>query len=799
MYLAEDTRLDRQVALKLLPADLHEDPECRARFISEAKAASALNHPNVCTIYEVGETEEGRPYIAMELVEGETLTSRVGRNPLPIGEIVDIGLQIADALDAAHAKKIVHRDIKPANISVNEQGRVKVLDFGLAKRLAEGETDPSATTVYQTGPGQTPGTPAYMSPEQALGQALDHRTDIFSFGAVLYELGTCQSPFTGSTIGETAQKVINQPPEAMARFNYEIPPELERIILKCLHKNPDCRYQTARELLVDLRNLKSEIEKGALAGAGMTAPGELRVSLTRGDAAVTRPDEVIEPHAVPPAEEVEDSDIFINCTLVDDQPVTSEKPGWVSQLRRNLRLRVEQLSGEPVKITAYPVPTGQFEVDRAVLESLENVKAMVSVVSPPFVKSEACRRKVEAYWQSAENAGRLWVDNRSRIFKAVKTPVSQSDVPPGLAALLSQLVDFEFFEEDPETGRLREFDETFGSSAQQRFLERVYDLAHDVCQVLRSETGEEPENGSGGKTVYLAETTTDLQAQRQKIRRELVERGHKILPSTPLPTVAEDLEEAVRGFLGSCELAVHLIGERYGLVPENSTESFVEAQMRLATEVARARPLQRLIWMPGDVAPKDGRQQAFIRRLRETADFLAEAELLEGGMNELKNVMVDKLTCEPKRQKPIAPETPPFVYLVCDVVDAEAVEALEDFLFHAGLEVRTPDFEAEESEAAQTHLEALKECDAVVFFYGRVRKSWLETQLREVTKVFGYGRSRPFAAQLVYLAPPIDRRKARFKTHLAETLVQPESFQVSTELESFVQRIRNGKATEFQE
>ena len=272
VFLAQDTTLDRKVALKFLPEELQKDPTARKRFLREAKSAAALDHPFICKIYEIGKAQD-RTFIAMEYIQGMTLEVRMAEGPLPVGDVLETAWEIADALEGAHRRGIVHRDLKPSNVMLIPEGHIKVMDFGLAKRVTpEGEEEDVSTVLTQD--GAAVGTVPYMSPEQVRGRPLDTRSDIFSFGVVLYEMVTGVHPFKKDSIMDTAQTILSATPPPIARYVHDVSELLQDTIRKMLAKDPGERYQTVKGLIIDLRRLNLDTATGSAVSAASDLESE---------------------------------------------------------------------------------------------------------------------------------------------------------------------------------------------------------------------------------------------------------------------------------------------------------------------------------------------------------------------------------------------------------------------------------------------------------------------------------------------------------------------------------------------
>ena len=448
VYRADDLMLKEPVALKILPKELGNRRSVLEALRNEVKQARQVSHRHVCRVHDIGEIE-GRPLLSMEFIEGEDLASLLRRiGQLPAAKGLQLARQLAAGLNAAHEEGVLHLDLKPANLMIDRKGDIKISDFGLARLASSVEEE-----------RRIAGTPAYMAPEQALGGDLSPRVDIYAFGLILYEMFTGRRAFEERRFEEIRSYHTNPrpipPPSAHAK---DIAPVLEQLILSCLEPDAGRRPESFEALSEALDSIGDDEDGGAL----VVDAGEN------------------------PESSIEESDVYLSFAPVDDQPLSAERKGWITQFHRNLEIRVEQLTGRQVRVFRPPRQLASDEPNTEMLAELPGVKAMVSVLSPPFVHSSGCLREVEAFWESNARDGRLYVDGHTRVLKVVKTPVVEDDLPPALREKMRELLGFEFFEYDAESGRLREYAEWFGAEAEQRFHERVYDLAQEINELFKA-------------------------------------------------------------------------------------------------------------------------------------------------------------------------------------------------------------------------------------------------------------------------------------------------------------------------
>jgi hypothetical protein len=493
-------------------------------------------------------------------------------------------------------------------------------------------------------------------------------------------------------------------------------------------------------------------------------------------------------------------DIFISYAHIDNQPLTPGAEGWIAQFHRVLETRVAQKRGATTTIWRDPKLGGADIFSELIRERIAGSRILISVLSPRYIRSEWCVREVTEFQNVACAGAGVTLNHKSRIMKVVKTPFDEA-IPATLKPLFEQQLGFEFFRKDPETNRPREFDPELGKDAFLEFVQRVDDVAHDVCELLKALGSETkptatpaPAIAPSGRSAYLASTTSDLQGEWDRLSRELVERGHSIVPDRELPNVAGPLGELVTAQLKRAQVAVHLIGNRYGLVPEDSEVSLIELQNQLAAQrAAEDSSFRRFLWMPEGLAPTDHRQSAFVKRLFDDAEAQRGAELVRGTIEQLKQLVLERLAPPPA---PVVTITngaaEKRVYLVCDRTDeGPLLDTIEQYLFEKGLEISRPRFDGTEAEVAAAHRQNLQICDGVLIVYGAASRGWVDIKVSDLLQAPGYGRTKPFLAKAVAILPP-DTQK-RYLTRSAEVirLNDPPTPQI---LEAFAGRVMAGTA-----
>ena len=510
-------------------------------------------------------------------------------------------------------------------------------------------------------------------------------------------------------------------------------------------------------------------------------------------------------------------DAFISYAHLDNVELIEGRKGWVANLHRALEIRVAQLLGKHPHIWRDPKLQGNDIFARTLAERLHQVAALVTVVSPRYVKSEWTLRELHEFWLTAETQGGVRVRDKARVFKVLKTPIDLEETPSELRELLG----YEFFKVDPETGKVRELDEIFGAEAQRDFWIKLDDLAHDLCALLemlevpgahvpvegRPETAHRlPAEAAAGDSarssasarapVFLAETTSDLKEQREALRRDLQQHGYPVLPERALPLIADAAEACMREDLARCRMSIHLVGRTYSLVPEGGQQCLIELQHELATERARAGRFSRILWMPADQQVEDVRQQQLIERLRRDPRIGDAADLLETFFEDLRTVVQrwlerDRSSAGSNGDRRRDAEPVPRLYLIADQRDAETLRPWADALFEAQLEVICPTFDCDEGQLREYHQENLTICDGVLIFYGCGNEVWLRRKLRELEKSPGYGRTKPRPVTAICLVPPRTPEKERFRTHDGLVVPQWEGCRPAA-FEAFITQLKEG-------
>jgi hypothetical protein len=489
-----------------------------------------------------------------------------------------------------------------------------------------------------------------------------------------------------------------------------------------------------------------------------------------------------------------EDDIFISYAHLDNVPPFEDQPGWVSRFHRSVEIRVAQLLGKKPKIWRDQKLQGNDIFAQELVDRLAKVATLVCVLSESYVQSSWCNRELDEFWKNATGDLSAAQANRVRVFKVVKMPVPPERHPPPVKPLLG----YDFYKLDPETGTAMELDPSVDPALGKDYWVQVNTLSDQIAKLLRSlSEGPGPEPPPGDRsTVYLAHTSFDLKDEHDAIRRDLLRHGHRVLPDVALPLNAEELKVLVGKQLTSCQLAVHLIGRNFGVVPEGSNESVVSLQNSIAAEYCGVGKLRRLIWMPPGLEAKDERQRELIAALKNDERTYRQGDLLETSLEDLKTVIHQQL--ETLRSADAAPPRKPpgeviRLYLICDQRDLEQTRPLEDYLFNQGLEVILPVFEEDEKRVRLYHEQNLSSCEAFLFYFGAGDESWLRSNLRDLDKSSGYGRERPLLGSAVYVAPPSAPRKEHLHTHLA-TVIRPQGDFDPADLQPFLSEIRNARA-----
>ncbi len=473
-----------------------------------------------------------------------------------------------------------------------------------------------------------------------------------------------------------------------------------------------------------------------------------------------------------------DRDIFISYAHIDDESLIADKKGWISEFHRALEIRLGQLMGVKPVIWRDPVLQGNHIFDKEIIDQFSKVAIMISILTPRYIKSEWCVREVTQFHEVCQQTSGFVINNKARVFKVIKTPVSQELHPECIKNILG----YEFYTTDPATNRIKEMSPIF-SHTEKGYWEKLDDLANDIAAYLEeikstdASSAAVAQSNKQVKSIFLSESSFDTKDLRDSIKRELQDHGYNILPYGQLSLVAPVLKDNVNEYMKEAQLAIHLVGNNYGIVPEGAEKSIVEIQNEIGVTHSVADNLSRLIWIPEHMDPVDERQKVFLQKLTTgNKDVIAGADVVKGSIEDFKSVIHDKLVAM-EDEAPVAGKeeaqvesSNKMVYLICDVQDLDDIRPLEDFLFNNGVEVVLPIFDGDETQIREDHIENLKNCAGVIIFYGKGSEIWLRTKMRDFMKINGYGRVKPISFKGVYLAGPASPTKQRFRTLEAEVV-----------------------------
>ncbi len=485
-------------------------------------------------------------------------------------------------------------------------------------------------------------------------------------------------------------------------------------------------------------------------------------------------------------------DLFISYAHLDNKPLHDSRHGWIDLFHERLEIRLGQLLGKPPRIWRDPKLDGNDYFGETLLNKLSQAAIIVSVISPSYLNSEWCLKELQEFDIRAAASGGVRVDEKSRIYKVLKTPVERDDQPQELQGVLG----YKFFETDQASKRFREFGHDDGPDRDKRYWEKLEDLAQDITKLIkRLNNSEQPEVTPSGKTIYIAETTSDLSEARDRIRRELQLNRHRILPDRPL-SHDRRLRYEVNGYVAESQVSVHLVGAEYGIVPEGEAKSIVELQRELASERIGVSNFSQIIWMPQGISASDKRQQEYISELNNL-NLPTESIIRQSKLEDLKTLIHEKLNPPdplPQLQKATGGNgnhNPALVCIICDKPDYEAVAPIEDYLFQHGFEA----FSFASVADPKTRRQCLQQCDAVLTYCGKTTDGWLQMKRIDLLKLSGSRRKKPMLAQAFYLSEPKTTGKERFRVQDALVIHNFGEFSPAL-LNPFIEKIKKAKGAQ---